>query len=126
MTRRRGNPEAELQRVVVHTLRLVLPRGAIVHASINEERAGGEQARRRQGIAVGMGVHPGFSDLLVISAGRVLFLELKSKRGTLSDAQREFRDAVQAQGFGWALVRSLDDALAAVAAAGMLPRLVRS
>lgn len=124
MTGGRRNPEADLQRQVVRTLRLLLPRGGIVHASINEERAGGERARKRQGIALGMGVHPGFSDLVVIAGGRVLFLELKSKRGTLSEAQREFRDAVEAQGFAWALVRSLDDALAALLDAGIPTRVV--
>ena len=53
-----------------------------------------------------MGVHRGFADLMVLCEGRVLFLELKSPTGRLSPAQAAFRDAVQAQGFGWALVRS--------------------
>jgi hypothetical protein len=74
-----------------------------------------EVCAKRQAILVGMGVHPGFADLTVLCQGRVLFLELKSLKGRLNPAQEEFRDAVLAQGFGWALVRSLDDALGALA-----------
>ena len=50
----------------------------------------------RQSILVGMGVHSGFADLIVLCAGRVLFLELKSLKGRLSPAQEAFRDAVLA------------------------------
>lgn len=114
--KRRGNPEADLQRQVVAGLRQVLPKGFVVHHSANEVRRGGEEGRIAQGIAQGMGVHPGFSDLIVLGAGRCLFLELKSKTGRLSDAQVEFRAFVLAEGHSWALVRSLDDALAALSA----------
>jgi hypothetical protein len=70
-----------------------------------------------------MGVHPGFADLIVLCDGRVLFMELKSLKGRLSPAQEAFRDAVLAQGFGWALVRSLDDALGALADHGFTTRI---
>ncbi|HMQ94628.1 MAG TPA: VRR-NUC domain-containing protein [Amaricoccus sp.] len=121
--RRRRNPEADIQRAIVELLRVVLPRGAIVHHSRNEERSGGDEARRRQAIAVGMGIHPGFSDVIVLAGGRVLFLEVKAPRGSLSAAQEAFRDDVLAQGHGWALVRSPDDTLAALAANGFRTRL---
>ena len=74
-------------------------------------------------ILVGIGVHPGFADLIILCNGRVLFLELKSLRGRLSPAQEAFRDAVLTQGFGWALVRSLDDALGALADHGLTTRI---
>lgn len=122
---RRRNPEADIQRTIVKLLQAVLPRGAIIHHSRNEERGGGDDARRRQGIALGMGVWPGFSDLIVLSEGRVLFLEVKAARGRLSEAQEEFRDAVLAQGHAWALVRSADEALAAVEGNGFRTRLAR-
>jgi len=72
-----------------------------------------------------MGVHPGFADLVVLCDGRVLFLELKSQKGKLSPEQEAFRDAVLAQGYGWALVRSLDDALGALADHGFTTRVVQ-
>ena len=111
----RGTPEADLQRAVVTALRFALPKTAIIQHCANEVTDPGSRGARRQAILVGMGVHGGFADLMVICGGRVLFLELKSLKGTLSPAQEAFRDAVLAQGFGWALVRSLDDALGALA-----------
>ena len=119
---RRGTPEADLQRAVVHALRFALPRGTIIHHSANEVAEPGPRGVRRQAILVGMGVHPGFADLMVISGGRVLFLELKSPKGRLRVEQEAFREAVLAQGFGWALVRSLDDALGALADHGFATR----
>jgi hypothetical protein len=85
----------------------------------------GPRGAWRQAILVGMGVHPGVADLMVLCDGRVLFLELKSTKGRLSPAQEAFRDAVRTQGFGWALVRSLDDALGALADHGFTTRVVQ-
>ena len=121
---RRGTPEADLQRAVVTALRLALPRPAIIHHCANEVTEPGSRGARRQAILVGMGVHLGFADLMVICDGRVLFFELKAPKGRLSPAQEVFRDAVLAQGFGWALVRSLDDALGALANHGFTTRIV--
>lgn len=119
---RRHTPEGDLQRAVVHALRFALPRGTIIHHSTNEVAEPGPRGAKRQAILVGMGVHPGFADLMVISGGRVLFLELKSPKGRLRGEQEAFRDAMLAQGFGWALVRSLDDALGALADHGFTSR----
>ncbi|WP_420587970.1 VRR-NUC domain-containing protein [Marivita sp.] len=120
--KRRGTPEADLQRAVVTALRFALPKGAIIHHCANEVTEAGPRGAKRQAILVGMGVHPGFADLVILCAGRVLFLELKSLKGRLSPAQEAFRDSVNAQGFGWALVRSLDDALGALADHGFTTR----
>ena len=119
---RRGTPEADAQRAIVTALRIALPRDAIVHHCANEVTEAGPRGAKRQAILVGMGVHPGFADLLVLSEGRVLFLEVKSAKGRLRPEQDAFREIVQAQGFGWALVRSVDDALAALADNGFTSR----
>ncbi|WP_296644951.1 VRR-NUC domain-containing protein [Roseinatronobacter sp.] len=123
--KRRGTPEADLQRSVVQALRVALPRTAIIHHSANEVTEAGPRGAKRQAILVGMGVHPGFADLMVLCDGRVLFLELKSLKGKLSPNQEAFRDAVLAQGHAWALVRSLDDALGALADHGFTTRVVQ-
>ena len=119
---RRSTPEADAQRAIVQALRFALPRDAIVHHCANEVTEPGSRGQIRQSILVGMGVHPGFADLIVISGGRVLFLEVKSPSGRLRKSQEVFRDTVCAQGFGWALVRSVDDALAALADYGFTSR----
>ena len=120
--KRRGTPEADLQRAVVRTLRQILPRTAIVHHCANEVTEPGPRGARHQAILVGMGVHAGFADLMILCDGRVLFLELKAPKGRLRPTQEAFRDAVLAQGFGWALVRYLDDALTALADHGFATR----
>jgi hypothetical protein len=112
---RRSTPEADAQRAIVSALRIALPRDAIVHHCANEVTEGGPRGAKRQAILVGMGVHAGFADLIVMSEGRVLFLEVKSTKGRLRPEQDAFRETVLAQGFGWALVRSVDDALGALA-----------
>ena len=119
---RRSAPEADAQRAIVSALRFALPRDAIVHHCANEVTEAGPRGARRQAILVGMGVHPGFADLIVISGGRVLFLEVKSQTGRLRKSQEVFRDTVITQGFGWALVRSVDDALCALADNGFTIR----
>ena len=124
--KRRGTPEADMQRAVVVALRFALPKRAIVHHCANEVTEAGPRGAKRQAILTGMGVHPGFADLIVLCDGRVLFLELKSRKGRLSPAQEAFRDAVLALGFGWALVRSLDDALGALADHGLTTRVVQN
>ena len=119
---RRNTPEADLQRAVVQALRFALPRTAIIHHCANEVTEAGPRGAKRQAILVGMGVHAGFADLMVLHDGRVLFFELKAPKGRLRHDQEAFRDAVLAQGFGWALVRSLDDALDALADHGFTSR----
>ena len=119
---RRSKPEADAQRAIVQALRFALPRDAIVHHCANEVTEAGPRGAKRQAILVGMGVHAGFADLMVICDGRILFLELKSPKGRLRPDQETFRDGVLAQGFGWALVRSLDDALGALADHGFTSR----
>ena len=119
---RRSTPEADAQRAIVQALRVVLPRTAIIHHCANEVTEAGSRGAKRQAILVGMGVHAGFADLIVISGRRVLFLEVKSQTGRLRKSQEVFRDTVCAQGFGWALVRTLDDALGALADHGFTSR----
>ena len=122
---RRTTPEADAQRAIVQALRFALPRDAIVHHCANEVTEAGPRGARRQALRVGMGVHAGFADLIVISVGRVLFLEVKSQTGRLRKSQEVFRDTVVTQGLGWALVRSVDDALGALADNGFTSRVQR-
>ncbi len=115
---RRGTPEADLQRAVVQALRFALPHTAIIHhcaTRVTEAAPRGEAP----GDPCRHGRPFGFADLMVLCGGRVLFLELKAPKGRLRPEQKAFRDAVQAQGFGWALVRSLNDALGALSDHGL-------
>jgi VRR-NUC domain-containing protein len=116
--KRRGTPEADAQRSIVKVLRVVLPPGAVLHHSANEVTGGDKAAKNKQRILQGMGVYAGFSDLILIAEGRVLFLEVKSRTGAQTPAQRAFQATVEAQGFPYEIVRSADDALGALARHG--------
>ena len=50
----------------------------------------------------------GFPDLLLVRGGKLLAVELKTDRGTLSPEQREWRDALLAAGVDWRLWRPRD------------------
>lgn len=119
--RARGNPEADIQRGIVRDLHMVLAPPVIVHHSANE---GGKGSRRAQGILKGMGVYPGFSDLLLLGpARRVLFLEVKTKTGRLNPDQIDFRDLVDQFGWPYEVVRSSADAIDAAVFHGFKTRI---
>lgn len=54
----------------------------------------------------------GTADLLLLSnGGRPLFMEIKDAKGKQSPDQVKFQEEVQALGYRYALVRSVDEAL---------------
>lgn len=106
---KRSRHEAKLQKAMVEWLRVVLLPGSIVHASLNEDASPTQRM-----INASMGARAGFSDLLVVSGGQHLYLEVKTKTGRQSDAQIEFQRDVQGQGLPYYVVRSIDDVLAAL------------
>ncbi len=59
----------------------------------------------------------GISDIVVVipPTGRFLGLEVKSANGTLREVQKQFRDIVEANGGHYKVVRSLTEAMNAVA-----------
>lgn len=121
----RATPEADIQRAIVQALRLALPLGAIVHASCHEVRGSSDWARRMQEINKGMGALAGFADLVVLASGTVLFLEVKTSTGHPSQAQMRFAGLAEGQGHAYAVVRSIEDALDALAAHGIEHRRLR-
>lgn len=104
---------------IVKWLELVLCPGAVIHASLNEEPS----ATRRM-LNAAMGACAGFADLVVIGRGLLLFMEVKTDEGRQSDAQVVFQEAVEALGWRYVVVRSADEAVAAVRAAGFPTRIV--
>ena len=114
---RRASPEADLQKVIVRDLKLVLRAPYVLHHSYNE---GGKRSKAVQGILKAMGVHAGFSDLLLIGPERrVLFLEVKPPKGGHQHAsQVAFEADVTSFGWPYAIVRSSQDAIAAAENAG--------
>ncbi len=74
------------------------PRGIIFHVP-------NENQYKRTGI----GVKAGVSDLIFIYKGKCLFIEVKTPTGKQAPKQAEFQSRVEANGFKYYLVRSLED-----------------
>lgn len=62
-------------------------------------------------IQQGMGAHKGLSDLIAVKSGRVVFAEIKTPRGRLSEYQERFREEIAAHGGEYAVLRSVEDAM---------------
>jgi hypothetical protein len=98
------------------------PRAAIIHHCANKVTKAAPRGEKRHTNFVCCGDHSNFPDLMVLCQSHALFFQLKLLKGRLSPAHEAFRDAVLAQGFGWALMRSLDDALGALVDHGFTSR----
>lgn len=138
--RRPLRPEEKLQREILAALLPELaPRGILLAFIGSEIAVGGGIGRLLQATRKAMGSVPGLPDLLVIyPGGRCLLMEVKRPtmarmqpvettegraelrvrqvgRGELSTEQRRVRDWAKAMAVPWAVVRSVDQARAAVA-----------
>lgn len=114
---KRANPERDLQRGVVKMVKLCFPQ--VVLAAVPNEQAGASSdpdARARFGAArKASGVLTGFPDLIAcLPGGRILFLELKAERGTISTAQLLMHARLAEIGHRVVVVRSLDQAAEAL------------
>ena len=98
--------EGSIQNGIVDFLRFVLPPDHIVYANANA-------ARRTPGGRAGNGVPglmPGIPDLSVACPGsRILYFEVKTARGRLSDVQSHVVHRLRAAGCLVAVVTSIDD-----------------
>jgi hypothetical protein len=123
---KRGSPERDFQRTAIQWLRLVLPPGSMVAASVNEQRGSGrtDEERMRYGAArKRSGVVSGWPDLTaVVANGPVVFIELKAPKGTLSASQIDVHARLRSAGHIVIVAKSLDDLRAGLRAAGVATR----
>jgi hypothetical protein len=109
--------ESALQKALIQYSDLIgLRRRCIVYSVPNEGR------RVAGGILKAMGLLSGVTDLVIVSrGGKSHFVEVKTKTGRLSKAQREFRDACLWIDAPHAVVRSLDEYKNALKGWGLVP-----
>lgn len=118
--RKRIDHEGPVHIAVLNRLRVELP-SALIHHAANELGLSGISAMRSRKKALRMGMQKGWPDIEVLLPGGVaLFFEVKApaapgrRAGKESTDQEELRLAAQAMGHRWAVVRSQDDAVAAL------------
>ena len=58
---------------------------------------------------IAMGMRPGAADLVVLVPPGVVFLEVKAPDGEQSERQVRFKERVQAMGYRYEVVRSVED-----------------
>lgn len=121
MTGRRDK-EGPIHRAILSWLRVVLPEAIIFHAA-NESRRPGRAGHVERAMNAANGVLPGVPDIIGLTFTGPFFMEVKAPGGSLSPAQRDFRDRLAVLGYErWAVVRSIDDARDALAAWGIPTR----
>lgn len=119
---KRRDLEGPIHLAIVSWLKVVLP-DAIIHHSPNETRRPGRGGTVERAMNSVAGVLAGFPDIIGRSREGDWYMEVKAPGGSLSAAQRDFRDRLAALGCDrYAVVRSIDDAKDALARWGILTR----
>jgi hypothetical protein len=67
------------------------------------------EATRNNSKFIGMGVLAGVSDLVLILENKVIFVELKTHKGTQSENQKDFESSVLELGHQYIIIRSIDE-----------------
>jgi hypothetical protein len=106
--------EGPIHRSVTRYLRTTLPSGWLISHVANKPRSAQQGAREKA-----MGAMAGWPDIQIHGPGpdgpSAWFMEIKAPGGRLSDAQHDVIDALLDCGFPVEVVRSVEDARAAVA-----------
>lgn len=113
--KRPSHPEDDFQKCLVAALHRILDPRVIMAAVPN----GGYRTRAEAGILKAMGVLAGFPDLLFLWDAHAYCLELKAPNGRVSTAQRECHQKLNRNAIGIDVVRTIDEALFCLKAAGV-------
>jgi len=107
--------EPELHFALADFLAVVLPADAVAYHVPN----GGLRDKATAAKLVRMGIRAGVPGLAIVHRGRALFLEAKAQHGELSRDQRAMIAALGDAGAEVAVVRSVEDAAAALGVWGV-------
>lgn len=114
----RQQPEAAIQKQIVDFIRVVAPELLVFAIPNGSQRT----ASGRPANAV-YGMVSGAPDLAVVCpTGKMLWLEVKSEKGRVSDAQLKFHWELEKRGHVCAVVRSIDEVKLAFKAMGITTR----
>jgi hypothetical protein len=115
-----AQPEKLVQLAIIKWLRAVMPK-AIIHHSRNEHQKAGLAGLRAAQSGKTAGVLSGFPDLIVLPTAEIgpFFLEVKAEKGTVSSVQKQVHEMLRGNGYPVAVVRSIEDVRAFLAASGI-------
>lgn len=112
MTRR---PEEQIHRALAAHLRVRLPKPWMFWHTPN----GGYRTPVEAAVMKSIGQRSGMPDLLLAGEGRVIGVEVKTPKGTLSPAQKDTIAALAEAGIPTIIVRSVDEAEAVLRQMGV-------
>lgn len=108
------HPEYNLHRSIAHYLAIVLKPPtwwtSIDHGLHLDPRTAARQISRLHAVGCKFGV----PDILIIHDGKAHWIELKSERGRLSEAQKALTPALMAAGCEFTVARNVDQVAAAL------------
>jgi hypothetical protein len=112
----RGQPEAQIQRAIVGDCRRHLQNGKVAASVATAQGSGDAEQRARYGAKLkSFGVWAGEPDLRIyLDGGVTVMLEVKAQKGRLSDTQQVAHLELQSFGHWVYVVRSVDEARAAL------------
>jgi len=116
---RRAHPEEAAQKSILQFLAISLPADALVWHTPNQR---GTRAKWETALLRGLGVVPGIPDLLCLIDGRLYGFEVKSKSGSLTEAQKLTQGRMVAAGAKVAVVRSVEEVERCLRAWGVILR----
>lgn len=103
---KKNHPESELQRACVRWFRLQYPEPKyLIYANAN----GGYRSRIEAAIMQGEGVRAGIPDLTIVSSRGIIWVELKSRLGKLTETQGEILNMIERIGYVTLVCRSIDE-----------------
>lgn len=105
----RRTPEEDLHRMVVYWLAVAVPPPSQGGPFWTHPHNEGFRSKAEAGRAKAMGQRAGTPDLVFCHAGRFLGVELKSAKGTASDAQKDTHRDITFAGGVVAVCRTLDE-----------------
>ncbi len=115
--------ERAIHGAILAWLRAVLPGALVLHPPNSLDMGGDPRAKAiAQARAKRMGMVPGAPDLLVLSGGVFVALEVKREGAYAKPDQRAVGARIEANGGHWRVVRSVEDAREALRDAGIQTR----
>jgi hypothetical protein len=110
--RARKFPEEEIQKQVAEFLDYALPDDFRWWHTPNQR---GTRKQWENALLKALGVKAGVQDVTIVGPNpRLIIIEIKAEKGSLSRSQRDWRDFYQSIGVPWFLCRSLDEVIDAL------------